>query len=748
MRRHRLPRLKRWTRQLNLARSPVIGKKRSPRLGHHWSWLGPILTALLVLLLTMAGLPAQSQGLHGAGGAPVVVDGRVVFEVKDTGTITAEERARWINQELEQEVRSPQPVDIVVAQKDGLVYLVNLSSQVNLRNRPGDGVLITVTEADITPPRQKTYEQAVVWAKLLETALRRGQLERQPSYLRRALAYSGIVFLGAIAVHLMLQFAGRAIARYLDQWLRHSAHSLNPWERSLRLFWQLGVLGIQAGLWLTVGFYITDTIPQARSWRYKIYNLLNARIFDLGSGNYSALELLLFLALAIALWFLVSVVVRLFRLYVLSRAGVERRVQDILSVLLQYALAFLGVIILLQIWGIDVSSLAILASVLGVGLGFGVQNITNNFISGFIITLERPVQVGDFINVGELVGTVERIGARSTEIRTLDQVAIIVPNSRFLENEVINWSHGDPVSRLHLPVGVAYGSNIEQVKRALLEAVKRHPEVLLQPRPEVWFQGFGDSALNFEVLVWTGEPRKQFRVKSDLYYEIEASLRRYDINVPFPQRDVHLRSPNLDELLITLKQSLANGTNGHLPPSPSVPPPLPANWLANLNLAALVDAMQGDGGVQVGDRRYRFNIYPICFTGGEAVEWLVQHRGYTREEAIGAGQVLLDQGFIHAVTEASGFQDGYYFYRFDRDEQQLAQREGWQKDSVHQGITDQDLANQDLANQGIANQGITGQSRTNQGRGQLDGAPPDDVSQGSGFQGTLTQADAAPHPTP
>ena len=211
-----------------------------------------------------------------------------------------------------------------------------------------------------------------------------------------------------------------------------------------------------------------------------------------------------------------------------------------MSVLIHYALIFLGVVVLLQIWGIDLSSIAILASVLGVGIGFGVQNITNNFISGFIIMLESPIQIGDFINVGDLVGTVEKIGARSTEIRTLDQVTIIIPNSRFLESEVINWSHGNPVSRLHVPVSVAYGSDIDHVKTALLDAIRRHPDVLLRPAPEVWFQGFGDSALDFEIMVWTGEPRKQFRVRSDLNYEIEASFRRYGIEIPFPQRDLHV----------------------------------------------------------------------------------------------------------------------------------------------------------------------------------------------------------------
>ena len=121
-------------------------------------------------------------------------------------------------------------------------------------------------------------------------------------------------------------------------------------------------------------------------------------------------------------------------------------------------LTFLGLIVILQLLGIDISSILIFGGALGVGIGFGLQNIFNNFISGIILLVERPVEVGNFVKVGELLGSVERIGARSTEIRTLDQVTIIVPNSHFVEKEVINWDYGTPVTRLHLPVGVAYGN--------------------------------------------------------------------------------------------------------------------------------------------------------------------------------------------------------------------------------------------------------------------------------------------------
>ena len=481
--------------------------------------------------------------------APIVVDGRMLFDIKSTGDLNARERARQINQVLAQQIQDSEDVAVEVVQDDKLVYL----------RSKGDGmVLVTVTQSDVAPIGRRPMDQGREWAQALQQALRQAQLERQPNYLRQAAIYSLALVGVAIALQLGLQMLGRAMAHRLTNLFESQGQRFIEWEKPATLFWRLGLLGITIGLWLTVAFYITDVFPLLRRWRFAIGNLLDAKIINLGSGTYSAVELLLLLGLIAGVWFVSSVITKLVRLHVLNRAQLEKRMQDILSILVQYALIFLGVVLLLQIWGIDLSSIAILASVLGVGIGFGVQNITNNFISGFIIMLESPIQSGDFVKVGDLVGTVENIGARSTEIRTLDQVTIIIPNSRFLESEVINWSHGNPVSRLHVPVTVAYGSDIDQVKTALLEAIRRHPEVLLRPPPEVWFQGFGDSALEFEIMVWTGEPRKQFRVKSDLNYEIEASLRHYGIEIPFPQRDLHLRSPQLDELIVMLKRGMAD----------------------------------------------------------------------------------------------------------------------------------------------------------------------------------------------
>jgi small-conductance mechanosensitive channel len=274
-------------------------------------------------------------------------------------------------------------------------------------------------------------------------------------------------------------------------------------------------------------------------------------------------------------WYLIFLQVpNLFRDRLLRIAGINRGATSAIAILAKYGLIFVGTLVLLQVWGLDISSLAIVASALGVGIGLGLQDIAKNVGSGLVLVFERPIQVGDFVEVSNYKGTVERIGARSTEIRTLDRISIIVPNSRFLEQEIINWSHRNPISRLHLPVGVAYSCDPKVVQMALIQAANAHPSVLKSPPPQVWFKGFGDSALNFELLVWTKEPNKQFFLTSDLYYSIYEIFQLQQIQIPFPQRDLHMRSgtvglsPQIESALTHLLEQLPN--NGrHTDPTAS-----------------------------------------------------------------------------------------------------------------------------------------------------------------------------------
>ena len=195
---------------------------------------------------------------------------------------------------------------------------------------------------------------------------------------------------------------------------------------------------------------------------------------------------------------------------------------------------------------IDLSTLTVLSGTIGLGIGFGLQNIADNFFSGLIILLERPVKVGDRIQVGDINGDVVRIAIRSTTVLTNDNINIIIPNSEFVSKQVINWSHNDRNLRVSVPVGVSYGSNPEQVKKVLLSVADNHPDILSKPVPTVLFTGFGDSSLDFELLVWTQTSIQAPRfLRSELNYRIFDAFRKNGIEIPFPQRDLHVRNSDI-----------------------------------------------------------------------------------------------------------------------------------------------------------------------------------------------------------
>jgi small-conductance mechanosensitive channel len=190
--------------------------------------------------------------------------------------------------------------------------------------------------------------------------------------------------------------------------------------------------------------------------------------------------------------------------------------------------------------------LAFLAGALGVGIGFGLQNVISNFISGLIILAEQPIALGDRVEVSGAVGRVTEISLRSTTVITSDNICIIVPNSNLITGTLVNWSHGDPTVRTRLPVGVAYGTDIEKVRDLLLEVAAADPDILKNPAPEVLFVGYGDSSINFELAVWsTMVADKPLRFKSRIYYAMHKTLEAHKIEIPFPQRDLHLRSGTL-----------------------------------------------------------------------------------------------------------------------------------------------------------------------------------------------------------
>lgn len=264
-----------------------------------------------------------------------------------------------------------------------------------------------------------------------------------------------------------------------------------------------------------------------------------ARIPGLGL---SVLVLFRLLALLALVFWMSSLLKRFLLRRFLSTSGLNRSLQFTIAQIIGYLALFIGAALTLQNAGIDLSALAVLAGAIGVGIGFGLQNVTRNFISGIILLIERPVEIGDRVEVDGVAGLVTRIRARSTTVLTNDNIAMIIPNSKFVEDIVTNWTHADPKVRFRVPVGVAYGSDVEKVRATLLEVARAHPQALAEPPPAVFFDGFRDGSLDFELAVWSREmsPRPR-RFRSDLNFAIERALRQAGIEIPLPQRDLHIR---------------------------------------------------------------------------------------------------------------------------------------------------------------------------------------------------------------
>lgn len=227
---------------------------------------------------------------------------------------------------------------------------------------------------------------------------------------------------------------------------------------------------------------------------------------------------------------------------VLQRLSMEPGARYAWSAILQYVLVGLGVVLVAQSVGLDWSSVQWLVAALGVGLGFGLQEIFANFISGLIILFERPIRVGDTVTIGQINGTVSRIRMRATTIVDWDLKELVVPNKEFITGQLVNWSLSDPILRWTIPVGVAYGSDTAKAHELLLAEAQRHPEVLDDPPPQALFLGFGDSALDFELRVFLPNIAVAIKVRHELHMAIDEAFRRAGITIAFPQRDVHLDS--------------------------------------------------------------------------------------------------------------------------------------------------------------------------------------------------------------
>jgi len=282
-------------------------------------------------------------------------------------------------------------------------------------------------------------------------------------------------------------------------------------------------------------------LDQLKEILVALKSVLGAELFELGGNKISLLSLLMALL----------ILVICYRVSKLAEGFVGKQLRKLTTDLKPglittfekfsgYAVLVIGFLMALDTLGISLSSLAAVSAVFMVGIGFGLQNIAQNFISGLILLLERPVTEGDLIRVDGVEGRVIDIRARATVVQTRDDVAIIVPNSKFISDNVVNDHHLGPKIRVGVNVGVAYGSDVERVKDLLIHAARNHQKILKYPEPDVLFENFGDSSLDFKLVCWTDKQWEKDKITSDLRFAIDKTFRENDITIPFPQRDVHL----------------------------------------------------------------------------------------------------------------------------------------------------------------------------------------------------------------
>jgi potassium efflux system protein len=314
-------------------------------------------------------------------------------------------------------------------------------------------------------------------------------------------------------------------------------------------------------------------IVAAISWVYVVLTLLQiwpaasltVRRILTARANFGDLGVSLggLLGFGVTVWasFMISRVLRfILEEDVFPRLPLGRGVPHALSISLHYVILLFGFLLAVAATGADLGKFSLMAGALGVGIGFGLQNIVNNFISGLVLIAERPIMPGDTIEVSGMMGEVKRIGMRSSTVRTWQGAEVIVPNANLISNEVTNWTLSDRQRRLDIPVGVAYGSDVNKVMQLLKDVVVGHPDIMDTPEPNVLFQSFGDSSLDFELRVWTAKFAGFQQVRSEIIVAIEKALKEAGIVIPFPQRDLHLK---------TVDPNAGNHFRGDGPDSPA-----------------------------------------------------------------------------------------------------------------------------------------------------------------------------------
>lgn len=273
-----------------------------------------------------------------------------------------------------------------------------------------------------------------------------------------------------------------------------------------------------------------------------ISDFLQVTLFRIQDTPVTFLSLIVFVLFLVGFSYLGGFIKRLLSNRVLPRFIHDSGLRYTLARMSQYVIVIIGVFVSFQFVGIDLTGLAVVFGFLSVGIGFGLQNVTSNFISGLIVLFERPISVGDRVEVNGIEGDVMEINIRSTTVKTPQNISIIVPNSEFVSKDVINYSHGDPSYLLAIDVGVSYNSDLDTVIKALDEVATESKHVQKQPKHKIQLRSFGDSAWDMKLLVMIPDVKQRYDILNELNQAIVRKFRKYGIEIPFPQRDINFRN--------------------------------------------------------------------------------------------------------------------------------------------------------------------------------------------------------------
>lgn len=433
----------------------------------------------------------------------------------------------------------------------------------------------------VSPPRWIRVVRALRWLVLLTPFMALAGYGRLSFHLQSRLVVTGAL----VGVTLLLRLALREalehvlIGRQRRQYRRKAQRSSDDQDTGLRImnFW--------AGLWIDVLLliplvYVLLLVYGVPWTTLRLWTQWLLQGVNVGSINIAPSNILIALVVLALGLFAISMIRRWTTNRLLPNTRLDIGVRNSISSGTSYVGVAIAIVLAIAALGIDFSNLALVAGALSLGIGFGLQNLVQNFAAGIMLLIERPIKVGDWVQLGTEHGTVKRISVRSTEVETFNRTTIFVPNSELIANKVTNWTHGSRMVRLIVYVRAAYGSDPALVEEVLLRCARKQRHVLRFPEFYVWFRGFADGVLNFELRVYLDNGDNWVIVDSGLYFAIEKAFREEGIVIPFPQRDLHIRSnvesvgPGTDAVLETeseRQQRAPSRQSASSPPTPGGP---------------------------------------------------------------------------------------------------------------------------------------------------------------------------------